>query len=150
MRWKIEQFHRGLKQLTGVESCQCREGWIQRSHIHCALPVWNFLRRERTEAEANGVRSGSSAVVAVSTSITQVPRSQVPVCVSPVKATCGEMLRVSDRTFLILQIDKTPICESTKTRVQKGWTKEGSLLWSNFFARITRHYSDHHLYDDVA
>ena len=46
VRWKIEQFHRELKQLTGVESCQCRKGRIQRNHIHCALQVWNFLRRE--------------------------------------------------------------------------------------------------------
>ena len=44
VRWKIEQFHRELKQLTGVEACQCRKGRIQRNHIHCALQVWNFLR----------------------------------------------------------------------------------------------------------
>jgi hypothetical protein len=25
IRWKIEEFHRELKQLTGVESCQCRK-----------------------------------------------------------------------------------------------------------------------------
>ena len=46
LRWKIEQFHRELKQLTGVEACQCRKGRIQRNHIHCALQVWNCLRRE--------------------------------------------------------------------------------------------------------
>ena len=46
VRWKIEQFHRELKQLTGVEACQCRKGRIQRNHIHCALQVWNFLRRQ--------------------------------------------------------------------------------------------------------
>lgn len=46
LRWKIEQFHRELKQLTGVEACQCRKGRIQRNHIHCALQVWNFLRRQ--------------------------------------------------------------------------------------------------------
>lgn len=26
IRWKIEQFHRELKQLTGIEKCQCRQG----------------------------------------------------------------------------------------------------------------------------
>lgn len=46
VRWKIEHFHRELKQLTGVEACQCRKGPIQRNHIHCALQVWNFLRRQ--------------------------------------------------------------------------------------------------------
>ena len=24
IRWKIEEFHREIKQLTGIESCQCR------------------------------------------------------------------------------------------------------------------------------
>jgi hypothetical protein len=40
LRWKIEQFHRELKQLTGVEKCQCRHGRIQRNHIACAVLVW--------------------------------------------------------------------------------------------------------------
>ena len=39
-RWKIEQFHRELKQLTGVEKCQCRKARIQRNHIACAMLVW--------------------------------------------------------------------------------------------------------------
>lgn len=40
MRWKIEQYHRELKQLTGVEKCQCRKARIQRNHIACAMLVW--------------------------------------------------------------------------------------------------------------
>ena len=36
-RWKIEQFHRELKQTTGLEKCQCRKGRIQRNHIACAM-----------------------------------------------------------------------------------------------------------------
>jgi hypothetical protein len=32
IRWKIEEFHRELKQLTGIESCQCRKARIQRNH----------------------------------------------------------------------------------------------------------------------
>lgn len=39
-RWKIEQFHRELKQLTGVEKCQCRKARMQRNHIACAMLVW--------------------------------------------------------------------------------------------------------------
>lgn len=46
VRWHIEVVHRELKQLTGIESCQCRKGRIQRNHIHCALLVWDFLRRQ--------------------------------------------------------------------------------------------------------
>jgi Transposase DDE domain len=33
LRWKIEEFHREAKQLTGIERCQCRKGRIQRNHI---------------------------------------------------------------------------------------------------------------------
>jgi len=40
VRWKIEQFHREAKQITGLESCQCRKARIQRNHIACAMLVW--------------------------------------------------------------------------------------------------------------
>ena len=40
LRWKIEQLHREVKQLTGLESCQCRKARIQRNHIACAFLVW--------------------------------------------------------------------------------------------------------------
>ena len=43
-RWKIEEFHREVKQLTGIERCQCRSGRIQRNHIACALLVWSRLK----------------------------------------------------------------------------------------------------------
>jgi len=42
-RWKIEQFHREAKQLTGLEKCQCRKARIQRNHIACAFLVWARL-----------------------------------------------------------------------------------------------------------
>lgn len=44
IHWKIEEFHRELKQLTGVEACQCRKARIQRNHIACALLVWSRLK----------------------------------------------------------------------------------------------------------
>ncbi len=44
MRWHIEQFHRELKQLTGVEKCECRKQRIQRNHIACAMLVWVRLK----------------------------------------------------------------------------------------------------------
>ena len=46
-RWQIEGFHRELKQLTGVESCQCRRVQIQTNHIACAILVWTFLKKKR-------------------------------------------------------------------------------------------------------
>lgn len=42
-RWKIEQFHREVKQLTGVARCQARKGRKQRNHICVAFVVWHQL-----------------------------------------------------------------------------------------------------------
>ena len=44
IRWKIEEFHREIKQLTGIERCQCRKGEIQKNHIGCAMLVWARLK----------------------------------------------------------------------------------------------------------
>jgi hypothetical protein len=44
-RWKIEQFHREAKQLTGLERCQCRKARIQRNHIACTFLVWVRLAK---------------------------------------------------------------------------------------------------------
>jgi len=41
---KLRRFHRELKQLTGVEACQCRTARIQRNHIGCAMLVWLRLK----------------------------------------------------------------------------------------------------------
>jgi len=45
LRWKIEQFHREAKQITGIEQCQCRKARIQRNHIGCAILVWVRLKQ---------------------------------------------------------------------------------------------------------
>ena len=45
MRWKIEQLHRELKQVTGIDKCQSRKHRAQRNHIACCLWVWVSLRR---------------------------------------------------------------------------------------------------------
>lgn len=42
-RWKIEQFHREVKQLTGVAKSQARKGRKQRNHICIAFIVWHQL-----------------------------------------------------------------------------------------------------------
>jgi len=43
-RWKVEEFHREIKQITGVEKCQCRKHRIQRNHIACSYLVWLKLK----------------------------------------------------------------------------------------------------------
>jgi hypothetical protein len=40
--WKIEQFPRELKQLTGIEYCQCPQARIQRNPIACHQLVWGW------------------------------------------------------------------------------------------------------------
>ena len=49
VRWKIEQFHREAKQLTGLEKCQCRLPRIVRNHISAAFLVWIHLMRKAHE-----------------------------------------------------------------------------------------------------
>ncbi len=42
--WRIEEYHRGIKQFCGVERCQARRGKAQRNHIGLSLRA--FLRME--------------------------------------------------------------------------------------------------------
>jgi hypothetical protein len=42
--WAVEEYHRGLKQFTGVERCQTRMALAQRNHIGCAIRA--FVRLE--------------------------------------------------------------------------------------------------------
>lgn len=51
IRWKIEQFHRETKQLTGLEACQCRLARIQRNHIACAMLVWVKLKQVASQTQ---------------------------------------------------------------------------------------------------
>ena len=39
IRWRIEDFHREIKQISGIESCQCRKARLQINHIACAMLV---------------------------------------------------------------------------------------------------------------
>ncbi len=43
-RWQIEDFHRGFKQLTGSEKCQCRKARAQRNHLACCYHAWVSLK----------------------------------------------------------------------------------------------------------
>jgi len=45
IRWKIEEFHRELKQLTGIEKCQTRSRRSQRNHICIAILAWICLKQ---------------------------------------------------------------------------------------------------------
>jgi hypothetical protein len=43
--WRIEEYHRGLKQVTNVEGCQCRRANAQRNHIGLALRAFVVVER---------------------------------------------------------------------------------------------------------
>jgi len=45
--WKIEEYHRGIKQFCGVENCQARKNQSQRAHIMFSLRAFLRLEVER-------------------------------------------------------------------------------------------------------
>lgn len=47
-RWQVEQLHRELKQLTGIEKCQCRKQRAQRNHIACCYQAWLAIKLKAT------------------------------------------------------------------------------------------------------
>lgn len=49
VRWQVEELHRGLKQLTGTEKCQCRKGRSQRNHMACCYHAWLSLKVKANE-----------------------------------------------------------------------------------------------------
>src|SRR2546421_9979071 len=44
VRWDVECFHRELKQLTGIEKCQCQSALAQRNHMACCYHAWLALK----------------------------------------------------------------------------------------------------------
>ena len=49
VRWQVEELHRGLKQLTGTEKCQCRKARSQRNHLACCYHAWLSLKVKALE-----------------------------------------------------------------------------------------------------
>ena len=49
VRWQVEELHRGLKQLTGTEKCQCRAARAQRNHLACGYHAWVSLKVKAKE-----------------------------------------------------------------------------------------------------
>jgi hypothetical protein len=49
VRWQVEELHRGLKQLTGSEKCQCRGARAQRNHLACCYHAWVSLKVKAQE-----------------------------------------------------------------------------------------------------
>lgn len=51
IRWKIEEFHRELKQTTGIEKCQSRSQRSQRNHISMCLQAWMVMKTKAKETK---------------------------------------------------------------------------------------------------
>ena len=53
IRWKIEQYHREVKQTIGIEKCQCRSAAAQRNNIGCVILVWNHMTLMARKLDSN-------------------------------------------------------------------------------------------------
>jgi hypothetical protein len=51
VRWKIEQFHREVKNVVGSEKCQARKGRSQRNHIAYCYQAWLSLKVAAKEVQ---------------------------------------------------------------------------------------------------
>ena len=51
VRWLVEPFHREIKQVTGIESCQCRKSRSQRNHVALAALTWVRLKHLAYQAK---------------------------------------------------------------------------------------------------
>jgi hypothetical protein len=49
VRWQVAALHRGLKQLTGTEKCQCRAARAQRTPLACCYHAWVSLKVQAQE-----------------------------------------------------------------------------------------------------
>jgi hypothetical protein len=49
VRWQVEGLHRGIKQLTGSEKCQCQAARAQRNHLACWYHAWLSLKVKAQE-----------------------------------------------------------------------------------------------------
>lgn len=46
-RWKVEEFHRGIKQTTGIEKCYSTQAVSQKTHIYSAFTAFIKLEKKR-------------------------------------------------------------------------------------------------------
>ena len=61
-RWKIEEFHRGIKQTTGIEGCKSIKAESQRTHIFSAFVPFVRLERQRLKSGMSWYEQKASIV----------------------------------------------------------------------------------------
>ena len=52
-RWKIEQYHREVKQTTGIAKCQARKAKAQRQHIVTSILAWIVMHAQACAKNTN-------------------------------------------------------------------------------------------------
>lgn len=52
-RWKIEQYHREVKQTTGIAKCQARNAKAQRKHIVTSILAWIVMHAQACVKDTN-------------------------------------------------------------------------------------------------
>ena len=73
--WKIEEYHRGIKQCCGIEICQGRKEVVQRGHI--LLSLLAFLRRESHRQAPVGASRNARFIVQLLLSLSHHQRSNL-------------------------------------------------------------------------
>lgn len=61
-RWKIEEYHQGVKQTTGAASCPARRQRIQRNHFFCSFLAFLALEQQRLSTGISWYRSQKDIV----------------------------------------------------------------------------------------
>jgi putative transposase len=61
-RWKIEEYHRGLKQTTRIEKCQARNQRSQRNHIFCSILSFVALETQRIKKNISWYQAKQSII----------------------------------------------------------------------------------------
>ena len=69
-RWKVEQFHREEKQVTGIQRCQCRLNRSQRNHL-CASMLLAVFQRTGLSNQADCLSTQARSVVRLPETTTQ-------------------------------------------------------------------------------
>lgn len=76
--WRIEEYHRGLKQVTNVERCQCRKAVAQRGHIGLALRAFLVVERWCFRTGVNWLSAKWQIVRAAVRAYRACPRYRMP------------------------------------------------------------------------
>lgn len=77
-RWKVEEYHRGIKQLTGADRCQARNQRAQRNHIFCSIFAFLALEKFRLDTGISWYMSKQQIITAAIQAYLKRPSIPLP------------------------------------------------------------------------